>query len=202
MDMEQGGDDGRIRTGNVWTATAHVITALVGSGVLTLPWSVAQLGWILGPFALVFFAFVTYYTAILLSDCYRSPDSNSGRRNYKYMDVIKEFRGEKDVIICGITQYAILWGTMVGYTITGAMSMMAIELSDCFHEKGHAAKCEVSGTLYAVIFGIMEIVLSQLPNLEKISFLSYIAAAMSVAYSFIGLCLCLVEFSSHPELRG
>lgn len=87
-------------------------------------------------------------------------------------------------------------------TICSNFCQRAIKLSDCFHEKGHDAKCEVSGTLYTVIFGIMEIALSQLPNLEKISLLSYIAAAMSVTYSLIGLCLCLVEFSSHPELRG
>ncbi|KAI3921370.1 hypothetical protein MKW92_028293 [Papaver armeniacum] len=40
-------DDGRLkRTGTVWTATAHIITAVIGSGVLSLAWAIAQLGWI------------------------------------------------------------------------------------------------------------------------------------------------------------
>lgn len=79
--------------GNIWTATAHAITAVIGSGVLTLPWSVAQIGWVFGPIALVVFALFTYYTAIILSDCYRTPGPTEGRRNYTYMDAVKSFLG-------------------------------------------------------------------------------------------------------------
>ncbi|GKE56968.1 RNA-directed DNA polymerase, eukaryota, reverse transcriptase zinc-binding domain protein, partial [Tanacetum coccineum] len=32
-----------------WTASAHIITAVIGSGVLALAWANAQLGWITGP---------------------------------------------------------------------------------------------------------------------------------------------------------
>ncbi|PQQ07949.1 amino acid permease 3 [Prunus yedoensis var. nudiflora] len=40
-------DDGRLkRTGTVWTASAHIITAVIGSGVLSLAWATAQLGWV------------------------------------------------------------------------------------------------------------------------------------------------------------
>ncbi|BAT16275.1 Os12g0203300, partial [Oryza sativa Japonica Group] len=38
--------------GTVWAATAHIVTAVIGSGVLALAWSVAQLGWVAGPLAL------------------------------------------------------------------------------------------------------------------------------------------------------
>ncbi|KAL3566772.1 hypothetical protein D5086_032187 [Populus alba] len=42
-------DDGRPkRTGTVWTASAHIITAVIGSGVLSLAWAIGQLGWITG----------------------------------------------------------------------------------------------------------------------------------------------------------
>nr|ABA96106.1 amino acid carrier, putative [Oryza sativa Japonica Group] len=40
------------RKGTVWAATAHIVTAVIGSGVLALAWSVAQLGWVAGPLAL------------------------------------------------------------------------------------------------------------------------------------------------------
>ncbi|MCL7046262.1 hypothetical protein MKW94_005586, partial [Papaver nudicaule] len=40
-------DDGRVkRTGTLLTASAHIITAVIGSGVLSLAWAIAQLGWI------------------------------------------------------------------------------------------------------------------------------------------------------------
>ncbi|XP_077231711.1 amino acid permease 4-like [Tasmannia lanceolata] len=195
-------DDGRIRTGTVWTATAHAITAVIGSGVLSLTWSVAQMGWILGPLVLIGFAFITYYSATLLSDCYRSPDPVRGRRNHTYMEVVRACLGARDVLVCGIAQYAMLWGTMVGYTITAATSMMSVKRSNCYREKGENAKCGVSGNLYLIIFGVIEIILSQFPNLEKVTFLSVIAAAMSFTYSFIGLYLCIVKVISHHEIRG
>jgi amino acid permease len=80
-------------TGTVWTATTHAITAVIGSGVLALPWSVAQMGWVLGPIALVVCAYITYYTAVLLCDCYRTPDPVHGKRNYTYMDVVRSCLG-------------------------------------------------------------------------------------------------------------
>lgn len=51
------------------------------------------MGWIMGPIALVACAYVTYYTAILLTDCYRTPDPVKGRRNYTYMDVVRSCLG-------------------------------------------------------------------------------------------------------------
>jgi hypothetical protein len=71
-----------------------VITAVIGSGVLSLAWSVAQMGWVVGPIVLLLFALVTYYTALLLTDCYRSPDPVSGKRNYTYMDAVKANLGK------------------------------------------------------------------------------------------------------------
>ncbi|KAJ4981095.1 hypothetical protein NE237_031932 [Protea cynaroides] len=201
MDMMKD-DDGRQRTGTVWTATVHAITAVVGSGVLALPWSVAQMGWIFGPIALIAFAVITYYTALLLSDCYRSPDPVTGQRNYTYMGVVKSCLEKKYVVICGIIQYIMLWGTIVGYAITAATSMMAVKRSNCLHYKGHDASCGTSGTSYMLIYGGIEIILSQFPNLEKITLLSVMAAAMSFMYSFIALFLCLVKFASHHKFRG
>ncbi|OAY63254.1 putative amino acid permease 7 [Ananas comosus] len=79
-----------IRTGTLWTAVAHVITGVIGSGVLSLGWSVAQLGWAGGPIALLFFAGVTLVQSSLLADCYRSPDPECGHiRNRSYMEAIK-----------------------------------------------------------------------------------------------------------------
>ncbi|KAM0943024.1 putative amino acid transporter, transmembrane domain-containing protein [Dioscorea sansibarensis] len=66
------------RTGTLRTAIAHIITAVIGSGVLSLAWSIiAQLGWIAGPLAMVFFAAVTMIQSSLLADCYQSRTPNS-----------------------------------------------------------------------------------------------------------------------------
>jgi amino acid permease len=72
----------------MWTASAHIITAVIGSGVLSLAWAIAQLGWVAGPAVMLLFSFVTYYTSALLADCYRSGDECTGKRNYTYMDAV------------------------------------------------------------------------------------------------------------------
>ncbi|XXG57361.1 hypothetical protein AAC387_Pa03g4534 [Persea americana] len=90
MEEEALDDDGRARrTGTVWTASAHIITAVIGSGVLSLAWAIAQLGWIAGPATIFLFSFITFFTSTLLADCYRSPDPVYGKRNYTYTDALR-----------------------------------------------------------------------------------------------------------------
>lgn len=71
------------------SASAHIITAVIGSGVLSLAWCFGQLGWIAGTASLMIFAVITWFTCLLLSDCYRSPDPVNGTRNYNYMQAVK-----------------------------------------------------------------------------------------------------------------
>ncbi|KAH7277148.1 hypothetical protein KP509_39G036100 [Ceratopteris richardii] len=200
-------EDGRARrSGNVWTASAHVITAVIGSGVLSLAWSIAQIGWIAGPFILLVFALITYYNAVLLADCYRHPDPISGRRNYTYIDAVRAHLGEKQVWLCGIMQYVNLIGTSIGYSITASISMVAIVRSNCFYRNGHDAKCHTSNNPYMILFGAMQIVLSQIPDFDRLWWLSAVAAIMSFSYSSIGLGLAIGKASekghSHGSLTG
>ncbi|KAL6840230.1 hypothetical protein ACP4OV_030040 [Aristida adscensionis] len=185
------------RGGTVWTATAHIVTAVVGSGVLALAWSVAQLGWAAGPLALAAFACVTYYTSTLLANAYRAPHPVSGDRNRTYMDAVRSYLSPREVFMCGIAQYVNLWGTMVGYTITATISMVAIRQSECFHRNGQGARCDASGTVLMLAFSVVQVVLSQFPGLEHITWLSIVAAIMSFAYSFIGLGLSLGHWVAH-----
>ncbi|RWR83424.1 Amino acid transporter [Cinnamomum micranthum f. kanehirae] len=132
-------DGHQLRTGTLLTCIAHIITAVIGSGVLSLAWSTAQLGWVAGPVSLAFFAVVTFVSAFLLSDCYRSPDSVTGSRNYTYMDAVRVNLGRKHTWVCGLLQYLSLYGTCVAYTITTSISMRAIQRSNCYHREGHQA---------------------------------------------------------------
>ena len=79
--------------GTVWTTSAHIITAVIGSGVLSLAWATAQLGWIAGPTVLFLFSFVTYYASCILAECYRCGDPVTGKRNYTYMEAIENNLG-------------------------------------------------------------------------------------------------------------
>ncbi|RHN82162.1 putative amino acid transporter, transmembrane domain-containing protein [Medicago truncatula] len=91
-------DDGLIkRTGSWVTASAHIVTAVIGSGVLSLAWAVAQLGWIAGCIVLILFSLITLLTSFLLADCYRYPDSVHGIRNPTYMAMVKSILGSHKI---------------------------------------------------------------------------------------------------------
>ncbi|XP_021847742.1 amino acid permease 6 [Spinacia oleracea] len=196
-DSEEFDDDGKPRrTGTVWTASAHIITAIIGSGVLSLAWATAQLGWLGGISTLLIFSGIMLYTSNLLADCYRTPDPVTGKRNYTYMDEVQANLGRFSCIACGILQYANLTGFVVGYTITAPKSMVAVQKSNCFHKKGHMASCMFSNNPYMIGFGVCEIFLSQIPNFHELTWLSTIAAIMSFAYSTIGIGLALYRILS------
>ena len=110
--------------GTVWTAAAHIITAVIGSGVLSLAWAMAQLGWVAGPVILLLFAAITYYTCCLLSDCYRVGDPETGKRNYTYTEAVRAILGGAQVKLCGLIQYANLVGIAIGYTVASSISML------------------------------------------------------------------------------
>lgn len=195
-------DDGREkRTGNWLTASAHIITAVIGSGVLSLAWAVAQLGWIAGVTALILFALITVYTSLLLTNFYRFPEPDRGRRNYTYMQAVETYLGGFKYKLCGIFQYGNLVGTSIGYTITPAISVGSIMTSNCQHKHGHKAKCSTSNGLTMVFFGILQILLSQIPNFHKLSGLSLLAAAMSFTYSIIAVCLAVIKIAAGNNPR-
>ncbi|KAJ4835434.1 putative amino acid permease 7 [Turnera subulata] len=196
-------DDGRPRrTGTLWSCVAHIITAVIGSGVLSLAWSTAQLGWIGGPLSLLFFAIVTYVSGFLLSDCYRSPDPVTGTRNYSYMDAVRLNLGKTHTWFCGLLQYLSLFGTGTAYVITTSASMRAIQKSNCYHKRGHEAPCSYSETLYMLLFGAVQIVMSQIPDLHNMAWLSVIAAIMSFAYSFVGFGLGFAKVLENGRIKG
>ncbi|CAM0902157.1 unnamed protein product [Alopecurus aequalis] len=211
-------DDGRAaRTGNLWTCMAHIITGVIGAGVLALSWSVAQLGWVAGPVAMLCFAGVTYVSAVLLSHCYRSPaaagagssdESSSGktRRNYTYMDAVGALLGRKHTYVCGTLQYLYLYGIGVAYTITTATCLGAIKKANCYHGRGRgAARCGSDANeqrLFMLLFGAAQLVLSFIPNFHSMAWLSAVAAVMSFTYATIGMGLGLAKTVGDGVIRG
>lgn len=69
----------------------------------------------------------------------------------------------------------------------------AITRSNCFHESGDKNPCHMSSTPYMLLFGVTEIVFSQIPDFDQIWWLSIVAAVMSFTYSSIGLALGIAK---------
>uniref|UniRef100_A0A2P2JUK4 Putative amino acid permease 7 n=1 Tax=Rhizophora mucronata TaxID=61149 RepID=A0A2P2JUK4_RHIMU len=191
------------RTGTLWTAVAHIITGVIGSGVLSLAWSMAQLGWIAGPLAMLVFAAITLVSVFLLSNCYRSPDPEYGpRRSTSYLEAVDFRLGKKNAWLCGLFVQVNLYGVGIAYTVTSAISMRAIQKSNCYHREGHGAACNYGDTLYMLIFGATQLILSQIPDFHNIQWLSIVAAIMSFSYSSIGLALGFAKVLEDRHVKG
>ncbi|CAJ1960249.1 unnamed protein product [Sphenostylis stenocarpa] len=192
------------RTGTVWTAVAHIVTGVIGSGVLSLAWSIAQLGWVGGPLTIVFFACITLLSSFLLSNTYRSPDPEHGpHRSSSYLDAVNLHKGEGNSRFCGVFVNVSLYGFGIAYVITAAISMRAIQISNCYHDKGdEATTCGFGGPYFMLIFGAIQVVLSQTPNFHNIQWLSIVAAITSFLYAFIGMWLSAGQITENGYAEG
>ncbi|EPS66860.1 hypothetical protein M569_07918, partial [Genlisea aurea] len=192
------------RSGTMWSSFAHIITGVIGSGVLTLAWSMAQLGWIAGPLTMLAFALVTIVSAFLLSNCYRSFDAeNRLCRNASYREAVQRILGKSSGLVCGVITQLGFFKVGVVYTIASSVSMGAIQRSNCFRNQGREAICgNDNTTYYTLIFGIVQVAVSQIPDFSKTKWLSVFAAAMSFSYSAIGSGLGLAKVIEDREVKG
>ena len=69
----------------------------------------------------------------------------------------------------------------------------AIQKSNWYHKERHKAACYFGDTYYMLAFGVVELILSQIPDFHTIQWPSVFAAMMSFAYSFIGLALGIAK---------
>lgn len=81
--------------GNVVTASAEVIIAVMGAGGLSLAWCTAQLGWVGGVVTQLVFAVITLYTSFILCDKLRFPHPTEGERVYTYPGAINHYLGDR-----------------------------------------------------------------------------------------------------------
>ncbi|GFS45254.1 amino acid permease 7 [Actinidia rufa] len=171
--------------------------------MLSLAWSMAQLGWIAGPLTMLLFAFVTFVSAISLCNCYRSPDPKSGPiRNTSYLKAVRTILGPRTATVCSVFLRINYCKVGIVYTITAAVSMRAIQKSNCYHKEGHRAACGYGHTSHMLLFGIVQTVLSQIPNFRGTKWLSIIAATMSFTYSIIGSALGLEKIIGNGNIKG
>ncbi|KAL2316610.1 hypothetical protein Fmac_030486 [Flemingia macrophylla] len=197
------GQDSFKRTGNLQWAVAHIITGVIGAGVLSLAWSVAQLGWIAGPLIIILFAGTILVTSNLLTDCYIFPHPQHGNiRCPSYIDAVKLYLGVMEQKMCGVLVFANVYGTAVAYVITSATSIRAILKSKCYHKEGNEVACEYDDTVYMVLFGVVQVMMSFIPDLHNMVWVSVVAAIMSFAYSSIGLGLGITKVAENGRIMG
>ncbi|GAB4817398.1 hypothetical protein N2152v2_004444 [Parachlorella kessleri] len=183
------------RNGNLTTATSHIITAIIGAGVLGLPQTLAWLGWIAGPLLIAAFYLVTLLTSTLLASVYEV----KGVRHRRYPDAVKAILGRRGEITLAVFQYLNLVLSGIAYTIAAGQSGRAVmDLYRC--QEG-----ECTNKLWWMLlpFGVIQLLFSQLPDLDSAWWASAIGAAMSIGYSVLAFAMCASKANNlHGTVGG
>ncbi|CAI8604064.1 unnamed protein product [Vicia faba] len=166
-----------------WYSTFHTVTAMIGAGVLSLPYAMAYLGW--GPGILMLLlswclTLNTMWQMIQLHECV------PGTRFDRYIDLGRHAFGPKLGAWIVLPQQLIVQvGCDVVYMVVGGKclkSFVEIACTDC---------AQIKQSYWIIIFGGIHFFLSQLPNFNSVAGVSLAAAVMSLSYSTIAWVACL-----------
>ncbi|KAL8132508.1 hypothetical protein AgCh_008120 [Apium graveolens] len=150
---------------------------MVGAGVLSLPYAMSELGWGPGIAVLVISWIITLYT---LWQMVQMHEMIPGKRFDRYHELGQQAFGEKLGLYIVVPQQLIVEVSVnIIYMVTGGKSL----------QKFHDTVCDdckkIKLTYFIMIFASVHFVLSHLPNFNSISWVSLVAAIMSLSYSTI-----------------
>lgn len=200
-------EEGIRRTGGIWSTFLLVITAVIGSGVLSLPYSMAMLGWVAGGFLFLLFAWITLYTSQLLADCHIV----DGRRTRCYITQVEAVMGPRHKVAITWIQQVNLVLTALAYSITATYALRNVATSVCEgrgmcseDESGDVScgGCFNSFWKWAVIHGTMQVLFSYIPNMDSSLWPCLIGALMSIGYSSIALGRAAAEGQHYGTVTG
>ncbi|GMJ04327.1 lysine histidine transporter 1 [Hibiscus trionum] len=165
------------RNAKWWYSAFHNVTAMVGAGVLSLPYAMSELGWGPGVVVLVLSWIITLYTLWQMVEMH---EMVPGRRFDRYHELGQYAFGEKLGLYIVVPQQLIVEvGVCIVYMVTGGRSLKK------FHDTVCSTCKHIKLTYFIMIFASVHFVLSHLPNFNSISGVSLAAAVMSLSYSTI-----------------
>ncbi|XP_031498260.1 lysine histidine transporter-like 6 [Nymphaea colorata] len=174
------------RHGTWWYAAFHYVTAMVGAGVLSLPYAMSYFGWGPGVLVLVLSWGITLYTSWQLIQLH---EHVPGKRFSRYHELGQYAFGPKLGLWVVLPQQLIVQlGCDIVYMVTGGKSLE--KFADIISS---GAGTQFRQSFWICIFGAIHVFLSQLPNFDSVAGVSLAAAIMSIGYSTISWVACLAR---------
>ncbi|XP_051140207.1 lysine histidine transporter 1-like [Andrographis paniculata] len=165
------------RNAKWWYSAFHNVTAMVGAGVLSLPYAMSHLGWGPGVTVMIISWIITLYTLWQMVEMH---EMVPGKRFDRYHELGQHAFGEKLGLYIVVPQQLIVEvGVDIVYMVTGGKSLKK------FHDVVCPECKDIKLTYFIMIFASVHFVLSHLPNFNSISGVSLAAAIMSLSYSTI-----------------
>ncbi|KDD72007.1 transmembrane amino acid transporter protein, partial [Helicosporidium sp. ATCC 50920] len=160
-------------------AALHSMCAVVGAGVLGLPYSIAHLGWVGGLTCLTLLTSFSIYTSWLLSALHER--AVPGRRLNTYHDLGEATLGSRLAhLLVTPLQQTLLVGLCITYTVTAGQSLKGLIFHDCV-----GTACQVGTAPWIALFGVLQLCLSAIPDFHSLRWVSLLGSAMSVGYTSI-----------------
>ncbi|KAG1358888.1 lysine histidine transporter 1 [Cocos nucifera] len=180
------------RNAKWWYSAFHNVTAMVGAGVLSLPYAMSELGWGPGIAVLILSWIITLYTLWQMVEMH---EMVPGKRFDRYHELGQHAFGDKLGLWIVVPQQLIVEvGVNIVYMVTGGKSL----------KKFHDVVCpdckDIKLTYFIMIFASLHFVLSQLPNFNSISGVSLAAAVMSLRHILFSMMPKLLTFLSNSIL--
>ncbi|KAK4409982.1 Lysine histidine transporter 1 [Sesamum angolense] len=149
------------------------VTAMVGAGVLSLPYAMSELGWGPGVTVLVISWIITLYTLWQMVEMHEMVPR---KRFNRYHELGQHAFGEKLGLWIVVPQQLVVEvGVDIVYMVTGGKSLKKFHDIICTDCK------EIKLTYFIMIFASVHFVLSHLPNFNSMSGVSLAAAVMSLS---------------------
>ncbi|XP_014508062.1 lysine histidine transporter 1 [Vigna radiata var. radiata] len=165
------------RNGKWWYSAFHNVTAMVGAGVLGLPYAMSELGWGPGVAILILSWIITLYTLWQMVEMH---EMVPGKRFDRYHELGQYAFGEKLGLYIVVPQQLVVEiGVNIVYMVTGGTSLQK------FHDTVCSDCKKIKLTFFIMIFASVHFVLSHLPDFNSITGVSLAAAVMSLSYSTI-----------------
>ncbi|XP_010497181.1 PREDICTED: lysine histidine transporter-like 4 [Camelina sativa] len=167
------------RNANWYYSAFHNVTAIVGAGLLGLPYAMSELGWGPGVVVLILSWVITLYTLWQMIEMH---EMFEGQRFDRYHELGQAAFGKKlGLYIIVPLQLLVEISVCIVYMVTGGKSLKNVhDLS-----VGDDSCTDMTIRHFILIFASSQFLLSLLNNFNSISGVSLLAAVMSVSYSTI-----------------
>ncbi|GMY07895.1 lysine histidine transporter-like 5 [Fagus crenata] len=172
-----------------WYSAFHNVTAMVGAGVLGLPFALSQLGWIPGITVMIGSWLITFYSLWQLVELH---EAVPGKRFDRYNELGKHAFGPKlGYWIVMPQQLCVQMASTIVYSVTGGKSLKK------FFDLMIPSMVDIRLTYFILIFSCLQLFISQTPNFNSLKAVSLLAAVMSFSYSIVASITSTIRGIDH-----
>ncbi|PRW51175.1 Lysine histidine transporter 1 [Chlorella sorokiniana] len=171
-------------------AAFHTVTAVVGAGVLGLPHAFSFLGWPAGLLLLSLLCAASLYTSYLLAALHELPN---GTRLNTYKEMGEALLGpRRGKLLIATVQYTLCVGLCITYSVTAGQSLKGVASEEC-----SGVDCQQGISAWIVLFGGLQLLLSQAPDFHSLWWISLLGALMSCGYCSIAIVMSSLHAAKH-----